>query len=101
VAGALTRVHSVSPAVVAQTIARRSSPGILTRSDQATLDTFAKVAVMNATQSASAALRDVELSWCGHGRIEAHITRDSTRATRVRVRHGEVGGYTIAVTLWR
>ena len=39
--GALTRVHFVSPAVVAQTIARDSLPGILTRSERTTLYTSA------------------------------------------------------------
>ena len=39
--GALTRVHFVSPAVVAQTIACHSLPGILTRSERTTLETFA------------------------------------------------------------
>ena len=40
VSGALTRVHFVSPAVVAQTIAHHGLPGILTRSERRTLDTF-------------------------------------------------------------
>ena len=224
--GALTRVHFVSPAVVAQTIARHSLPGILTPSERTTLDTFsvetrrrdwlagrvaakralrgamreckqwvapynaieiwneadgaprftvasqfrqhdfnisighaagaavagvadsnsagtvgvdieptqplaaallervlhptelarlardgdhptalalwtAKEAVMKATHSVSAALRDVELSWRNGRHIEARVARVGTRATHVRVRHREVGRYTIAVALWR
>lgn len=61
----------------------------------------AKEAVMKATHSVAAALRDVELSWRGRHHIEARAARDGKSATRIRVRHREVGPYTIAVALWQ
>jgi 4'-phosphopantetheinyl transferase EntD len=61
----------------------------------------AKEAALKATHSVSAALRDVELSWRSGRYIEARVKRDTTRATRIRVRHREVGPYTIAVALWQ
>src|SRR5262245_60280344 len=41
VSGALTRVHFVSPAVVAQTIVRHGLSGILTRAERTSMDGFA------------------------------------------------------------
>lgn len=41
VSGAFTRVYLVSPAIVAQTIARFGLPGILTSAERTTLDGFA------------------------------------------------------------
>lgn len=61
----------------------------------------AKEAVMKATRTVSAALRDVELSWRGRQHIEARVTRENGHATRISVRHREVGSYTIAVALWQ
>ena len=61
----------------------------------------AKEAALKATHSASTALRDVELSWRSRRHIEARVTHAGTRAARIRVRHREVGPYTIAVALWR
>jgi hypothetical protein len=56
---------------------------------------------MKATHSVSAALRDIELSWRNDRQIEARVARVGARATPVRVRHREVGRYTIAVAQWQ
>jgi 4'-phosphopantetheinyl transferase EntD len=61
----------------------------------------AKEAVLKATHSVTAALRDVELSWRGPRYIEARVMTGGVRAASVRVRHRQVAQYTIAVAVWQ